>query len=68
MSLIKKTLNPLITKNIRNNITEIRVEEVHDTEEEKVFWRIYYTIDEKIVILGESIVNPQLFRYKSNYL
>ena len=68
MSLIKKTLNPLITKNIRNNITEIRVEEVHDIKEEKVFWRIYYTIDERIVILGESIVNPQLFRYKSNYL
>ena len=68
MSLIKKTLNPLITKNIRNNITEIRVEEVHDLEEEKVFWRIYYTIDERIVILGESIVNPQLIRYKSNYL
>jgi hypothetical protein len=68
MSLIKKTLNPLITINIRNNITEIRVEEVHDIEEEKVFWRIYYTIDERIVILGESIVNPQLFRYKSSYL
>jgi hypothetical protein len=68
MSLIKKTLNPLITKNIRNNITEIRVEEVHDIDEEKVFWRIYYTIDERIVILGESIVNPQLFRYKSSYL
>jgi hypothetical protein len=68
MSLIKKTLNPLITKNIRNNITEIRVEEVNDIEEEKVFWRIYYTIDERIVILGESIVNPQLFRYKSSYL
>jgi hypothetical protein len=68
MSLIKKTLNPLITKNIRNNITEIRVEEVHDIDEEKVFWRIYYTIDERIVILGESIVNPQLIRYKSNYL
>jgi len=68
MSLIKKTLNPLITKNIRNNITEIRLEEVHDIEEEKVFWRIYYTIDERIVILGESIVNPQLIRYKSSYL
>ena len=68
MSLIKKTLNPLITKNIRSNISEIRVEEVHDIEEEKVFWRIYYTIDENIVILGESIVNPQLFRYKSSYL
>ena len=68
MSLIKKTLNPLITKNIRSNINEIRLEEVHDIEEEKVFWRIYYTIDEKIVILGESVVNPQLFRYKSSYL
>lgn len=68
MRLRRKTLNSLITKNIRSNISEIRVEEVHDMEEEKVFWRIYYTIDEKIVILGESVVNPQLFRYKSNYL
>jgi hypothetical protein len=66
--MTKKTLNPLITKNIRNNITEIRVEEVHDIDEEKVFWRIYYTIDERIVILGESVVNPKLFRYKSSYL
>jgi chorismate-pyruvate lyase len=54
--------------NTRKNISEVRVEEVHDTEEEKVFWRIYCTIDEQIVILGESLINPQLVRYKSRYL
>ena len=54
--------------NTRKNISEVRVEEVHDIEEEKVFWRIYYTIDEKIVILAESLINPQLVRYKSRYL
>jgi chorismate-pyruvate lyase len=54
--------------NTRKNISEVRVEEVHDIEEEKVFWRIYYTIDEKIVILAESLINPQLVRYKSGYL
>jgi hypothetical protein len=55
-------------KQDRNKISEIRIEEVHDTEETKVFWRIYYTINEQIIILGESEINPQLARYKSNYL
>ena len=55
-------------KQNRNKISEIRIEEVHDSEETKVFWRIYYTINERIIILGESETNPQLARYKSNYL
>ena len=55
-------------KQNRNEISEIRIEEVHDIEEKKVFWRIYYTMNEPIIILGESKINPQLARYKSNYL
>jgi hypothetical protein len=65
--MTKEILKKLNT-NTRKNISEVRVEEVHDTEEERVFWRIYYTIDEQIVILGESLINPQLVRYKSRYL
>ena len=67
MNMTKEILKKLNT-NTRKNISEVRVEEVHDTEEEKVFWRIYYIIDEQIVILGESLINPQLVRYKSRYL
>ena len=67
MNMTKEILKKLNT-NTRKNISEVRVEEVHDTEEEKVFWRIYYTIDEQIVILGESLINPQLVRYKPRYL
>jgi hypothetical protein len=55
-------------KKNRDKISEIRIEEVHDIEETKVFWRVYYTVNERIIILGESEINPQLARYKSNYL
>jgi len=57
-----------MNKQGREKISEIRIEEVHDIEETKVFWRIYYTVNERIVILGESEINPQLARYKSRYL
>jgi hypothetical protein len=57
-----------VKKQNRNEISEIRIEEVHDIEEKKVFWRIFYTMNEQIIILGESKINPQLARYKSNYL
>ena len=36
----------------RDKISEIRIEEVQDSEETKVFWRIYYTINQRIIILG----------------
>tara|TARA_B100000614_G_scaffold184685_1_gene165245 strand:+ start:348 stop:521 length:174 start_codon:yes stop_codon:yes gene_type:complete len=51
-------------KNI--NIKEIRVEEVHDNEEGKHFFRVYfYYEDGKIEIMGESYIKPILARYVS---
>ena len=48
------------------NITEIRVEEVHDYEESKHFFRVYfYYEDGKIEIMGESKTKPILSRYVS---
>ena len=46
-------------------INEIRIEEVHDHEEGKCFYRIYVEINKKIIILGESSTNPRLIRYVS---
>ena len=43
-----------------DKITEVRIEEVKDFEENKHFWRIYYTKNEKIIILVESRLKPQL--------
>jgi len=65
---LTKPFNKKNKTKVRKIISEIRIEEVNDIEEDKVFWRIYYTIDEKIIILGESLINPQLTRYKSRYL
>ena len=50
-----------------DKITEVRIEEVKDLEENKHFWRIYYTKNEKIIILGESRVKPQLTRVVAIY-
>ena len=47
-----------------DKIEEIRVEEVQDFEENKHFWRIYYVINEKIVILGNSELNLSLLERK----
>ena len=48
------------------NITEIRVEEVHDYEESKHFFRVYfYYENDKIEIMGESNIKPILARYIS---
>ena len=48
------------------NITEIRVEEVHDHEESKHFFRVYFYYENgKIEIMGESIIKPILARYIS---
>ena len=43
------------------------IEEVKDLEENKHFWRIYYTKNERIIILGESRVKPQLTRVVAVY-
>ena len=48
------------------NITEIRVEEVHDHEESKHFFRVYFYYENgKIGIMGESKIKPILARYVS---
>ena len=50
----------------KSNITEIRVEEVHDHEESKHFFRVYfYYEDGKIDIMEESNTKPILARYVS---
>jgi len=48
-----------------DKIHEIRVEEVHDHEEGKCYYRIYMEINEKIIILGVSSIKPVLARYVS---
>ena len=48
-----------------DKIHEIRVEEVHDHEEGKHFYRVYMEINENKKILGESETKPELVRYIS---
>ena len=53
-------------KNKLEKITEIRIEEVHNHEEGKHFFRVYfYYEDGKIEIMGESNIKPILARYVS---
>ena len=54
----------MIKKN--TNISEIRVEEVHDNDEGKHFFRVYFYYESgKIEIMGESNIKPTLARYVS---
>ena len=47
-------------------IKEIRVEEVHDIEEKKHFYRVYFHYaDGKIKIIDESSTRPIFARYVS---
>ena len=48
-----------------DKIHEIRVEEVHDNEEGKHFYRVYMEVNETIKIIGESQTKPELVRYVS---
>ncbi len=51
---------------IKKDIEEIRVEEVHDFENSKHFYRVYfYYKNGKIEIMGESETKPILARYVS---
>ena len=48
------------------NIEEIRVEEVHDHENNEHFYRVYFHYKNgKIEIMGESKTKPILARYVS---
>ncbi len=48
-----------------DKIHEIRVEEVHDHGEGKLFYRVYMEVNETIKIIGESQTKPELVRYVS---
>ena len=49
-----------------DNISEIRIEEVHDHEDGEHFYRIYfYYQNGKIKIMGNSNIKPILARYTS---
>ena len=48
-----------------DKIHEIRIEEVYDNDEGTHFYRVYYEINKKIKILGESSIKPKLVRYVS---
>ena len=48
-----------------DKIHEIRVEEVHDHEEGKHYYRVYIEINKSIKIIGESETKPHLVRYVS---
>jgi len=53
-------------KNKRENISEIRVEEVHDNQNGENFYRIYFYYESgKIEIMNESLTRPILARYVS---
>ena len=53
-------------KKNQQNISEIRVEEVHNHEESKHFFRVYFYYESgKIEIMGESNIKPILARYVS---
>ena len=48
-----------------DKILEIRVEEVHDHDQGRHFYRVYMEINETIKIIGESGIKPKLIRYIS---
>jgi len=53
-------------KNKKENISEIRVEEVHDHEDSENFYRIYFYYESgKIEIMNESLTRPVFARYVS---
>ena len=48
------------------DISEIRIEEDHDHQESKHFFRVYFYYESgKIEIMGESNIKPTLARYVS---
>jgi len=55
-----------MNRNKRENISEVRVEEVHNNENRENFYRIYFYYETgKIKIMNESLVRPSLVRYVS---
>ena len=45
-----------------DKITEIRIEEVFDEENDQHYYWIYYFKNEKVKIIGKSSVKPQCYK------
>ena len=52
----------------QDRITEIRIEEILDEENNQKYYWIYYYKNEEIKIIGKSSVKPQCFRQVARYL
>ena len=51
-----------------DRITEIRIEEILDDENNQKYYWIYYYKNGEIKIIGKSSVQPQCFRQVARYL
>ena len=49
-------------------ITEIRIEETFDLENDKHYYWIYYLKNEEVKIIGKSSVKPQCYKQTVRYL
>ena len=50
-----------------DKITEIRIEEINDLENNKKYFFVYYVKNEKIEIIGKSSIKPQCYRQVATY-
>ena len=50
-----------------DKITEIRIQEINDLENNKKYFFVYYVKNEKIEIIGKSSIKPQFYRQLATY-
>ena len=51
-----------------DKITEIRIDEIQDEENNQKYYWIYYYKNDEIRIIGKYSVKPQCFRQVARYL
>lgn len=51
-----------------DKITEIRIEEIFDEDNNKHYYWIYYYKNDEINIIGKSSVKPQCYRQIARYV
>jgi len=50
-----------------DRITEIRIEEIFDEENNQHYFWIYYFINDELKIIGKSSVKPECYRQITKY-
>ena len=50
-----------------DKITEIRIEEIFDEENDQQYYWIYYYKNDAVKIIGKSSVKPQCYRQIARY-